>query len=425
MSNEQAHIDICMILDTPATFDSRVKREAQSLAAAGWNVLIVSVSPLNNSRSQESMDGYIILSVPVEQNQLTKLWDLALKICTYALVLLMLPLPEQFFLWKWLRRLFLGTSRSWLTRYRSLTHEVKQIEATFYHAHDYLNLTVPSMAKLDQKRVIYDSHELFFDQYQPPNISLFVTWLATHKRNIERTIERDLCQQSAAVVTISDRVSDRMADLLSIPRPIVVRNLVDIRNLAEPAYEYPAQGYRRIVHTGNLNPGRRLHELIEAVALLPEDIALILMGKGHLAPSLEEHAVKFGIAERFFIVPPVLPHQIISTMAQADAAVSLIPNQGIHFDLTFPQKFFEAIGAALPIVTGSTSSVLDIINEWDFGVVTDPDDPRAIADAFEELFKAENYTKFKANVENARAVLNWENEEKRLIQLYQTLFHAE
>lgn len=414
--------DICMLLDTPITFDSRVQRNAETLAHAGWQVLVLSVSEQNPDQPQRyELRGFSVLEMPIEETPLTRLWDKLMKVLTYVLVVLMLPLPPRFFLWRWLRRVFFGTSRAWLTRYRTITRAVCIIDARIYHANDYLSLVVPRMAAIPQQKVVYDSHELFFDQFRPPTVSRFTLMLTNAKRNIERTIERDLCQQVAGVMTVSDRIADRMAETLQISRPVVVRNLVDIRNTEEPAHEYPTGGRRTIVHTGNLNPGRCLTELIEAVSRLPDDVALVLMGKGWLHDSLLEHADRCGISHRFFIVPPAPPEQIVATMTQADAAAILNPQQGLNRDLTFPQKFFEAIAAGLPMVTGQTTSIMDVMAEFELGLTVDPESPNQIAAAFEQLFDPVNYERYRQNVLRAREVLNWEHEEKRLIEMYQGL----
>ncbi len=413
--------DICVLLDTPITFDSRVQRHAETLARAGWKVMVLSVSTQNPTYSQYELRGFNVVEVPVSVTPLARMWDAAMKVLTYLLVILMTPLPQRFLLWRWLRWVFFGTSRAWLTRYRVMNHAVRTIEARFYHANDYLSLVVPRMAGIPQHKVVYDSHELFFDQFRPPTVSKFALVLTDGKRAIERTIERDLCQHSAAVLTVSDRIADHMAEKLQIPRPIVVRNLVDVREIGEPALVYPTDKRRTIVHTGNLNPGRCLDKLIVAVSRLPDDVALVLMGKGWLYDLLLEQAESLGISHRVFIVPPAPPPQIVATMTQADAAAILNPKRGLNRDLTFPQKFFEAIAAGLPMVTGQTTSIMDIMNEFELGLTVDPESPHQIADAFEQLLDPDEYNRYRQNVLHARQILNWEQEEQRLIRLYKQL----
>lgn len=418
MATESYEIDICLLLQMSSVYQSRVKRQAKSLASSGRRVLILSVASEYEERHIEIIDGYTVLNVPTNDTHYSRLKDVALKLVTYALVLLLLVLPQRTAPWRWIRALFVKTSRLWLRRYRIMLSELKHIQAEWYQTLDYLALVVPPASGIPLNRVIYDSHELFFDQYQPPWVPRWVTWLATKKRNIERTVERDIARACRGIITVSPLMAAQLAENFDVPPPTVIRHLTDSREVSTPACVFPTEGYQTIVHTGNLHPGRQLHELVRALALLPDNIALVLLGRGWLQPELEALGRQLGIEKRFFILPPVETYQVVGTIQQAQAAAVLNSKGGLNREVTYPFKLFEAIGAGLPIVTSKTASLLDFIENHEVGTSADANDPASIAASFQTLLESDNYERFRQNVLVAREILDWKNEEKKLFEFY-------
>jgi glycosyltransferase involved in cell wall biosynthesis len=62
-----------------------------------------------------------------------------------------------------------------------------------------------------------------------------------------------------------------------------------------------------------------------------------------------------------------------------------------------------------------------VVTEHGLGVVCDPADPRSIARAIAVVTGPEA-PRYRANVRRAAAELNWEADERRLLDLYAALF---
>ena len=105
-----------------------------------------------------------------------------------------------------------------------------------------------------------------------------------------RPLEKALAHRATAVIATSDGHANQLAANLSVMRPIVVRNAVDLRTLKEQTQDYPRNKGRLIVHSGGLVDGRHLPEMVQALRYLPNDIALVLMGDGNLKAKLKQSA---------------------------------------------------------------------------------------------------------------------------------------
>jgi glycogen(starch) synthase len=379
-------IDICMFVHNHVTSDSRVLKEATSLTEHGWKVRVVGI-PLDGKDypAREVVNGFEVVRVQS----------------------------------RFLRRLLPGTLGKLLRLSLAsvgLAYQLRAANARVYHANDFPGLVMMALAGIWRRPVVYDSHELFFDRWLPgPGYSFKYLWWSL------RPIEKFLARRAARVITASEESAEEMARTMGIPLPVALLNAVDLRHLGPAAAVYDTGGRRTIVHSGNLAQMRNLEQLVTALTYLPDDVAVVLMGDGRLKASLLQQAKDLNVADRLFIVPPVPSASVAPTLAQADAAVVLVATKPLHYDLTMANKFFEAVAAGLPLISSPTTAAARFMQKWDLGLLCDPNDPRAIADAILTILQPENLARYRANAERARAVLNWENEEHKLIGVYEAL----
>ncbi len=380
--------DICMVVHDDVLHDSRIWREARSLDAAGWRVVVVCIS-LGTKRlpAVQPVDGFTIwrVSPGIFRNQST------VK-TTRKLIQLLLALPIA--CWR-----------------------IRQSEARVFHANDFTGLVMVALAGIWRRPVVYDSHELFFDRA----FRGIPRWIILLLNSL-RPLEKFLAQRSAAFLATSESHADRLVENLDMPRPIIVRNAVDLRRLGECAAAYPQTGQRLVAHSGSLLDGRHLPELVEALKFLPDDVALVLMGQGVLRGRLQHLAESLQVADRLHFIPAVQPDDVAPTLAQAAVAVVLITGDSLSYQFSLPNKFFEAVAAGLPLVVSSIPELAHMVEQYDIGLICDPTNPADIAEKIMILLQPEHLTQYRANVEKARAELNWEQEEQKLIEVYRPLF---
>jgi glycosyltransferase involved in cell wall biosynthesis len=376
--------DICMCAHNSIRHDARVQKEAASLAGAGWRVIVIGIALTENDLPPvEDLDGFTIWRV-------------------------MPSLPP------WTTRTSWGKLLRLLVAIPLLIERIRASRARVFHAHDFPALVLMALAGIWRRPVIYDSHELFFDRWPPDSRYPLLPFL-----RMLRPLEKWLARRAAGVIVTSAEQGPEMMRRLGIAEPVLVYNAVDLREMEAARVTYPANGRRLIVHSGNLHVGRHLPELIESLRYLPEDIALVLMGSGPLQAPLTAQARALKVEHKLIILPPVPIKQVASTQAQADAALVLVTSSTLHFDLAMANKFFEAVAAGLPIVSSPTTAAAAFMRRYDLGLLVDPTDPPAIAQAIIAILEPAANAHYRANAVQARQSLNWQAEERKLIALYQ------
>lgn len=378
--------DICMIVHNDVIHDGRILKEATTLARQGWKVVVLGITLTKlDLPEEETLNGFSIVRVT----------------------------PRLFRGWFSGR---FGLFLPLIFMFPAMSIKLRQINARVYHAHDFPAILQLALSAMLGRVFVYDSHELFFDR-PLPDLPKPIEWLVKSLRILEKPIAR----RGRAFITVNDSIADILSDRLEIPRPVVLRNVVDTRDFSSPAVRFPTEpAHKVIVHSGNLMYGRSLPELVSALVHLPEDIVLVFLGKGVLKPALQQQAETLGVRHRVFFVEPVQPNEVSSTIAQAEMAVVLMSQDGKNNQLSLPNKLFEAVGAGIPLVTSPNVEIARLVEHYNMGVTCDNTDPRSIADAVLTILCG-GYAEYKQNAQRARKALNWEVEEKKLIALYKEI----
>jgi glycosyltransferase involved in cell wall biosynthesis len=382
--------DVCIFSHGPVSHDTRVLNEAASLGAAGYEVAILALSL--SGEMPTAVERHERLTI---YHRSPRLLRKALPGTSGKIVRLLFAIP-------------------------ALALDLHRIDARVYQAQKFIGLLTMACCGIWRRPIVYDMRELFFDQW-PPSIR----YPLKRVLQVLRPLERFLCRRAAATLAEAQPIAEHVEANLGVPRPILVHTTVDLQKTGVKSLEFDVRARRVIAHSGNLVEARNLPELVRAVALLPEDIGLVLMGDGPLRGELEALARALGVQERFLIAPPVRPADVAPTLAQADAAAVLVRPDGIHYDLTIAVKFFEAIAAGLPLLCGSTTATRRLVESHTLGVLCDPEDPAAIAAAARELLEPENLKRFKVAVRRARdEQFNWRVDEERLLSVYRPLLDS-
>ena len=130
-----------------------------------------------------------------------------------------------------------------------------------------------------------------------------------------------------------------------------------------------------------------LQDIVEAAPFLREDpeIQLVLIGDGDEKARLLARARALGLNNISFI-PPIPRRQAPLYLRLAE--VFLLTNlKGKFFDLNLPNKLFDYLASARPIIFAGAGESADLIRESRSGKVIEPHNPLALASAIRE-FKA-------------------------------------
>lgn len=426
---------VAMMVTNDLRLDSRVRREAGSLAAAGYHVTVYGVlTPATAEEPVDWMSGFTIHRLPM----LTSPAGFAEGSPTSGSQgrVRVRPITIAAAVFQRTRPFLGGTIHfavNWQFRWRRWARRVAAIAepADIWHAHD-LNALPAAMACAARMggRVVYDSHEIFTEAGATARLPAVV-------RMALRWQERRWSGRCEALITVNQPLADFLVAALRPRRTLV------LHNCAEPqpsAYRTPylrdAIGLPReaplLLYHGSVVEHRGLPQLVHA--LLEPSLRgahLAVMGYGHLRSQLELLAREQGVEDRLHLLPPVAPEDVVRWVAGADVAVMPIQPSTLNHRLSTPNKLFEALAAGVPVVGPNSGAFAEVLRDPNYGLLgrlCNPRDPADIAAAVDALLRMEPEQLDglrRRCLAAASRRWNWQAESVQLIKLYDAIFSAE
>jgi glycosyltransferase involved in cell wall biosynthesis len=115
-----------------------------------------------------------------------------------------------------------------------------------------------------------------------------------------------------------------------------------------------------------------------------DKIILLFVGEGGVKPSLIERVEKQKLDNCIFL--NAMPkHQLVGLLNAADIGLMPLANVPAFYYGTSPNKFFDYISCGLPVLNNYPGWLADMINEHGCGRAVSPDDPKALADALQDM----------------------------------------
>jgi glycosyltransferase involved in cell wall biosynthesis len=306
-----------------------------------------------------------------------------------------------------------------------------RLRADVYHAQDLYTLPVAWIAaRWCSVRFIYDAHEYF-----PGTPSLVDRPL---ERGIWRVVERLFIRRADRVITVCDGIADRLREDYGIERPVVLRNLPMATSLPmdeRPTLECGDFTRRRssllretstipddrwiVLYQGALMKGRGLFTILDVFQrFLNDRYHFAILGDGPLRSDLRTRIDLLGIGDRVTLFGQIPMERLPAYTASADIGLCLIENAGFSYFYSLPNKLFEYLAAGLPVVASDFPEIGRIVRREDVGLLVDPGDPDAIAEAIMKLSDDGLRRHFALNARQAARRYTWEREAESLIHLY-------
>lgn len=302
--------------------------------------------------------------------------------------------------------------------WKGAVREGRRLRPDVVHAND-ANALAPALliAAGRPTRIMYDSHELWRRRNTRQD-----KWLAPV---VEAVIERLGIRRAAGVITVSPSIADWLQRTYRLTeRPGLVRNIPPSATVPDPARGRLREltGLRPedkvIAYTGGVTTGRGLEETVDAVAHLPADVHLVLLGPtdATYTAGLLARADAAGVRDRVHLAGVVPYVEVPQALADADAAVVFVRPICLSYRYSLPNKLFESIHAGLPIVAADLPDTAEIVRRYGIGEVFAPERPDELAEAIGRILShGEGY---RAASRRAAEELTWEHEAEVLIATY-------
>lgn len=393
--------------------DARVLKEAQTLQAAGYQVVVHALHTPGVTQERERLASGVKV-VRVARSPLWKLRKRNLRTAngskqgdqTKASSRAATAPPSQ----TPLRQLLKLVARLWT--HANLAWRLVRSRADVIHAHDVNVLSTAWLAaKLLRVPLVYDAHEISTDREGYKAFRGLVGWL-----------EKRIMPQAAGTITTTDARAKFFARAYGIPRPLVLQNrprLVSAEGSDRIREELGlVEPWPIVLYQGGLQPGRGLPRLVEAAASVP-NAYFVFIGGGRQAAELRELATRLQLDERVRFIPTVALAELPSYTASADIGVQPIENTCLNHFTTDSNKLFEYVIAGLPVVASQLPEIGKVVRKHDLGLLVPPGDTAALARAISQLVSdPELRLWYRARARQAAQTLNWETQEQALLDLY-------
>ena len=190
-----------------------------------------------------------------------------------------------------------------------------------------------------------------------------------------RFVERGLARLAERIVTITDSLHRFTVDRVGIPAAKVETIHYGMDQLPQawgenPPNDVPA-GARVLLAVARLTPQKGIDLAVRALATLPEDTVLVVLGEGPERARLEALARELGVGRRVFL-PGRVP-DVAAWLRRASLLVHPVRWEG------FGLGVLEAMLAGLPVVATNVSSLPELVVDGETGLLVQPDDPSALA----------------------------------------------
>jgi glycosyltransferase involved in cell wall biosynthesis len=367
-------VKVCMLVLNSLTYDTRVLKEAQTLAEVGYEV---TVWALGNGvlPAREQRAGFEV-----------KRWQSQVE--------------------RWPARI---PGLMFIERSLAMARQLSRENADVYQAHDANALSIAYLAaRLRHAALVYDAHELWMGTSGRD-------WKSRGRSAIAKLAEKSMIRRTQAVITVNASIARVLNRRYGVD-PIILMNCppyieADRSNILRQELDIAAQD-RIAIYAGSWTRGRGLEQLIAAVPYL-DRVVVVLMGR----------AGDLGVQDRVKFRGPVPPSQVARYVAGAD--VGVMPTQAIKPSYYYGSgnKLFHYIMASIPAAVSDHPEKRCIVETYEVGAVFDETDIRDMARTVNRLLNDKaRYDRLCRNARRAaREALNWGVEERKLLRLYRSL----
>ncbi|HVM89808.1 MAG TPA: glycosyltransferase [Puia sp.] len=268
-------------------------------------------------------------------------------------------------------------------------------------------LPVLLVSKIKHIPRVYDAHELFCEMKEVvTRPSIYRLW---------KKIEKFAVPKFKYGYTVSTPIAQEFKKMYNVSYQ-VIRNLPRLNS-----FERSPSAQKFILYQGAVNEGRSFETLIPAMKNV--EAKLFICGDGNFMQQAKKLVKENGLEEKIVFKGMILPDELVSYTQAAYIGITLFENNGASNYFSLANRFFDYINAGLPQVCVNYPAYKEINDEHRIALLIDDLKPETISKTLNNLLAdGVLHDELKNNCMKARAVLNWQQEEKKLISFYNQLF---
>ncbi len=268
-----------------------------------------------------------------------------------------------------------------------------------------LDALLPNYLVSKRKKIpmIWDSHEIFTEMPSVTN-----RWV----QHVWRLLEKSIVPKLKYTMIANDSYADWFVKNYGIKRPVIVRNLP--KKLPSP--KLTDNNPKIILYQGAINFSRGIDKMIEAMQLI-EGAEFHIVGRGPMTDEYKDLVRKLNLENKVKFLGNLSPIELRKITEKADVGLSIEENKGLSYYYSLPNKISDYIQARVPVVVSKFPEMQKIVEKYNVGEFISSHEPQHLAEKVKIVLEKER-SSYLPQLETAAKDLCWENEEPKLLELF-------
>jgi glycosyltransferase involved in cell wall biosynthesis len=263
------------------------------------------------------------------------------------------------------------------------------------------------ISKLKKIERLYDAHELFCEMKE------IVTRPSVYK--FWKKIERFTVPKFGNGYTVNQPIVDELKKMYGVEYGII-RNIALLREIDPlPKTE------KFILYQGAVNEGRCFETLIPAMKEV--NCKLVICGDGNFMAQTKQLVKENQLEDKVLFKGKIAPDALRTITQQSYIGITLFDKTGLSNYYSLANRFFDYMQAGVPQLCSDYPVYRSINDEYPIAILINDQSAKNITLALNNLLEdTVVYRTLEQHCLKARRTYNWQEEEKKLIIIYQKLF---
>jgi len=273
------------------------------------------------------------------------------------------------------------------------------------------------ISRIKKKPLVYDSHELFTEIPELIDRPLV--------KSFWEFIEKIIFPRLDHIITVSDHIAsfyyEKYNKQINVIRNApfklnhyshtLSQNMVSFKNIL-----HKSSG-RKIIYQGSLNKDRGIELMIESMRYI--HATLFIVGDGDIKIKLERLVKKNSLERKVKFIGRVSFSELKKITVNMDLGLSFEEDVCLAYKYSLPNKIFDYIHSDIPVLVSDLPEMRSLVSHYKIGEVLKSRSLENVAFQINDMLSKKEF--FANSLINAKKELCWENEEKKLYNLFEGL----